>query len=391
MHYVIRAQITPDGVLNADVRIDLPRSGSGKWGLVLSRRFVLQPVETTPQAEVGIQPTEEPLGRLNRIDVRLKEPGDPPTVRVRYRGPVFASEEQDRLGYTPDCIEMALELMWLPFASQLNERFTVDAEIAGVPADMVVVAQGEVEHEGDVVRVRRQVPDFDFAWTAVRGLERVSAPGIDFYARDHDDPLVKVLRKHALDSAQFHQKWFGPMPGGTIRLAVVPRKNGGAYARIGYTIIPEGRAAGEPPVEFSETGRAASVAHEFAHAWWAPADPLSEDYWLAESIAQYASWRYIESVFGREFLESRLGPARAGIANAGPVLGHGRPSRLVLYTKVPLMLIDLERRIGRDKLDRVLATLGRRPPRKTQEFLEVLREVAGEEVARDFEASLREG
>lgn len=392
-HYEVAATLTPDGKLTADITVTLPRAAAAEHDFVLSRRFALEPVNASHGARVQVEPKERPpLGELHAVHVRF----DPLSVgsrrvRFRYQGPVFAGEKQDRLGYTPDCIEMALELMWLPFVAELNQPFTVDAELRGVPADMVVVAQGEVQHRGDRVRIHRPIADLDFAWTAVRGLKVVSAPGIEFYARDLEDPLVQVLRKHSIEAAAFHQKAFGPLPGGTIRLAVVPRKVGGAYARVGYTIIAEGRAAGEPAPEFSELSRAATVAHEFAHAWWAPADPLSEHYWLAESIAQYSSWRYIEATFGRSSLDADMQKTRAAVKDMGPVLGHGRPSRGVLYAKTPLLIVDLEKQIGRDRLDQVLRTLAQRPPRQTQEFLDVLRNVAGAAAARDFEAWLRAG
>jgi hypothetical protein len=390
MHYRVLATITPTGELSADVTVTLPPGSPAQTDFILGRRFELQPVEVSPSAEVHVEATDKPLSGLHGIKIRFAdEQRKRATLRFRYSGPIFASKEQDRLGYTPDCIEMALELMWLPFVSQLNQQFTLEAELRGIAPDLVVVAQGKVERDGEVVRVRRHVPDFDFAWVAVRGLKPVNAPGMEFYARDLEDPLVKVLRKHAIDSSQFHQKWFGPLPGGPIRLAVVPRKVGGAYARVGYTIMSEGRGPGEPPPEFTELSRAAGVAHEFAHAWWMAADPFSEHYWLTESLAQYASWRYLEFAFGREALEAELVKAREAVKDAGPVLGHGRPSRLLLYTKTPLMLIDLEQRIGRDKLDAVLAKLSRKPPRMTHEFMAVLSEVAGEEAARDFEAKLR--
>ena len=73
------------------------------------------------------------------------------------------------------------------------------------------------------------------------------------------------------------------------------------------------------------------------------------------------------------------------------MLGHGRASRLVLYTKTPLLIKDLEQQRGRQQLDTVLAKLSRKPPRKTQEFLDALRDVAGEKAAADFEAALRAG
>jgi aminopeptidase N len=392
LHYRISASIAPgSGVLTSDVTITIPRAQAAAVdAFILGKRFELQPIEAHPHASFQIEPTDKPVTELQKIRVRYQRPPQQAvTLRFRYEGPIFAGEKQDRLGYTPDAIEMALELMWLPFPAEINKSFTVDAELRGVPQDLVVVAQGDIEHTGDRVRIQRTWSDVDFAWTAVRGLKSVSAPGVEFYARDFADPLVIALRKHALASAEFHQKWFGPLPGGPIRLAVVPRKNGGAYARTGYTIISEGRATGEPPPEFSEMSRASTVAHEFAHAWWAPADPLTEDYWLSESFAQYASIRYVESVFGRELLDTELKKSRASAENAGPVLGHGRPSRTILYGKGPLLLMQLEQSIGRDKLDTTLAQLGRHPPRKTQEFLDALGRIAGVEAARAFEAKLR--
>lgn len=390
-HYRIEASIAPgSGELTSDVTVSLPPSAASTAEFILGARFELQPVESSPRAVMSVEPTDKPIEGLQKIRLDFGRPLDrPATLRFRYRGPIFASADQDRLGYSPDVIEMALELMWLPFVAELNRRFTVDAQIRGVPADLVVVAQGEIEHSGDRVRIRRDTGDFDFAWTAVRGLQSVSAPGLEFYARDLQDPMVSVLRKHSLDAARFHQQWFGPMPGGTIRLAVVPRKTGGAYARAGYTIIPDARSPGEPAKEFSEVARATTVAHEFAHAWWSPADPLTEDYWLSESFAQYASLRYIEAVFGRGQLEGDIAKLPEAVKDAGPVLGRGRPSRVVLYQKGPLLLMRLEQQIGRERLDQVLATVARRPPRYTSEFLTVLRDVAGDTVATGFDAQLR--
>ena len=391
LHYQVLATVAAGGELTADVTITLPATFT-EGDFILGRRFALQPIETSPHADVRVEPTDEPLGGLHGIHVRFDAaPKRSVTVRFRYSGPIFASEKQDRLGYTPDAIEMALELMWLPYVSELNRRFTVDAELRGIAPDLVVVAQGEVRHEGDHVYIHRRVADVDFAWAAVRGLKVARELGIEFYARDFDDPLAQVLRKHALAAARFHQQSFGPLPGGPIRLALVPRGIGGAYARVGYTIIADGRKPGEPAPEVVELNRAATVAHEIAHAWFAPADPFSEDYWLAESIAQYESWRYIEATFGTEKLYADLAKARDGIKDAGPVLGHGRASRLVLYTKTPLLIKDLEQQIGRQQLDTVLAKLSRKPPRKTQEFLDALRDVAGEKAAADFEAALRAG
>ena len=215
LHYQVLASIAPGGELTADVTITLPPGTFREGDFILGRRFALQPIETSPRADVRVEPTDEPLDGLHGIHVRFEgEQTRPMSVRFRYSGPIFANEKQDRLGYTPDAIEMALELMWLPYVSQLNRRFTVDAELRGIAPDMVVVAQGDVRHDGDRVHIHRSAGDFDFAWVAVRGLQVVQEPGIEFYARDLNDPLAQILRKHALAAAHFYRQWFGPLPAG---------------------------------------------------------------------------------------------------------------------------------------------------------------------------------
>src|SRR3546814_2406219 len=76
---------------------------------------------------------------------------------------------------------------------------------------------------------------------------------------------------------------FGPLPR-KVRMAQVWRERSMGYARTAYTVVTEGRA-GNPGD--SEVGPARHVAHEIAHAWWMLASPLTDDFWLVESAAEY--------------------------------------------------------------------------------------------------------
>ena len=99
----------------------------------------------------------------------------------------------------------------------------------------------------------------------------------------------------------------------------------------------------------------------------------------------------IEATFGTEKLDADLEKARDAIKDAGPVLGHGRASRLVLYTKTPLLLKDLEQQIGREHLDSVLVEAQSQPAAQDAGIPGCAARVAGEKVAADFEAALRAG
>ncbi len=391
MHYDISAAISPQGELTADVTVTLPAGGTKtEQAFVLGERFALQPVEVEPRAAVRVEPTDKPIDGLQKIIVTFDHPpAQSAKLRFRYRGPLSPGENFGRLGFSPDAVELALEVMWLPFPGEINERFTVDARLHGIPEDLAVVAQGEIERTGEMVRIRRQVPDLDFPVAAVRGLERIEGPGVEFYVRDPGNPLMQVYQKHAIEAAAFLQQWLGPIPGGPIRMVAVPRQRGGAYARVGYTVVTERALPEDMPRERWEPEVARSVSHEFAHAWWSLGDPMTEHYWLTESLAEYSALRYVEAKFGSEPRDVMLARMREAAKTAGPILGGGRPSSEALYGKGPVLLFELEQRIGRDAIDRVFARLGRDRPRLTSQFFAVLAEQADADVVREFEAELR--
>src|SRR3546814_19701347 len=89
------------------------------------------------------------------------------------------------------------------------------------------------------------------------------------------------------------------------------------------------------------------VAHEIAHAWWMLASPLTDDFWLVESAAEYMSMRYVEHAFGPEELAKNIAEKRKATVDVGPVMGHGRPNRPQPYGKGTLLLVEPEKRLGR--------------------------------------------
>jgi aminopeptidase N len=174
-----------------------------------------------------------------------------------------------------------------------------------------------------------------------------------------------------------------------MEIVVVPRTSGSDYQRAGYILLSH-RSYPAPitPVE-DEIKRAHHVAHELAHAWWSAGNPVTEDDWLNESFADYSGLRYVESVFGVAARRSVLDEARADAEKAGPVIGAGRPSQQALYSKGPILLFDLDARIGRAKMDQLMARIGRDRPHRTAQFLDALAAVAGQSAADDFARRLR--
>jgi hypothetical protein len=333
---------------------------------------------------------DKPIAHLREIVLHLAHPLDKPvTLHLAYHG-LLNGPDPDKGDevFTPGRMELRLEGMWIPVRSDFAMRFTTHARIAGIPQDEVVVSQGQYTHDGDVLTLDRTYPDFDLPVVAARGLQRFATPNVEVYADDLDSRLVKLLCKHAVGAIDYYQPWFGPIPGGPPVRVVVTSRSGSAYARRSFISVGASREEIAKNPNYPDDGPAALVAHEFAHAWWSPANPLTDNYWLAESMAEYSSLRYIQHAFGDKVFQGRLEKKRIAAKGAPPILGHGRPTKIDLYQKGPLLLFQLEADIGREKMDKVLAILGRNPPHTTEDFLKVLSDVAGAPAAEHFHQML---
>lgn len=383
-HYDVAAHFDPEGRLDADVTITLSE-GEAEKAFLLSQRFAMQPTALPHGVTMTVEPADSPMPALNRYVFRFADPhAEPVKLHFRYVGPIDTEHDSGNKPLRPEGYELFLDHMWYPVGADIQTRFTVDATIDGLAPDLVVVAQGDVTRTPDGVRIKRDFLDIDLPLVAMRGLERAEAHGVEFYSRDLSAWRSQQYIKHSEAAARYFEAMFGPLPR-KVRMAQVWRERSMGYARTAYTVVTEGRA-GSP--EDSEVGPGRHVAHEIAHAWWMLASPLTDDFWLVESAAEYMSMRYVEQAFGPEELAKNIAAKREATTKAGPVMGHGRPDRVQLYGKGPLLLVDLEHRIGRAAMDRLMIAMAKEPVHTTAVFLRHLTEIAGADAAREFDTAL---
>lgn len=390
-HYDVALALSPrHDTLKATAVITLPAGQArGEQVFILADRFHIRSADAGAGVKVRVSPTGQPFPHLQQVAVSFaKDRAAAGRIRIVYDGPLDGGAGFDKISQD-GFLEFRIDAFWLPTRNDIGLAYSADTHVTGLPAGMNVAAQGRVRQQGREAWMHRAVPDIDLAFVVIGGLKQVSAPGVDFHAADLDSPLVKTFRRHAVDAAAFHQAMLGPMPGGPMQIVVVPRTSGSDYQRAGYILLSHRKYPGQITAREDEIKRAHHVAHELAHAWWSLGSPVTEDDWLNESFADYSGLRYVESVFGAEARQGVLDEARADAEKAGPVIGAGRPSQAALYAKGPALLFDLDARIGRAKMDRLMARIGRHRPRRTAEFLQALAEAAGRPVADDFEKRLR--
>ncbi|HEY3814142.1 MAG TPA: M1 family aminopeptidase [Caulobacteraceae bacterium] len=392
-HYDVKAHITPSRRVSSVVHITLPASEVGHQVVfALGDRFQLSRVDGGPDAQISYGALEKPLPHLQQVTFDFKQaPDHPVTFTFAYAGPLADPLEKDSDRARKDFMELGLETAWFPFDPTLRLQFTSDADISGIAPNMVVVAQGQVRHVGSDVKLHRPTTDFDIPIIAATGLKRATAPDFEIYARDLNDPFARIYRKNAKPAFDYYRKLYGPLTAPTpIRMVEAPR-GGGGYERRSFISTGDGKADLKADPHFPEYGPARHIAHEIAHGWWWNAVGQSDDYWMVESMAEFSALRYVREAYGEAAFKDLLDRKRDSAAKAGPVLtgNKKKPNSAVLYNKGPVLLYGLEDRIGRAKMDEFLGVIGRNPPQTTVEFLKALSDVAGPEVAKDFEARLR--
>lgn len=372
--------------LAAKVTIMLPASEvQAANEFQLGSTYEISSVNAGPQTTVEIMRPEK-LG-VQKIIIRCQMPRRADLLlQLSYGGPLTVMSTPPINSITPELIELSFDSYWLPVQA-VSQRFTLKADIIGVPTGMVVVANGDVRRNDAHVLITRPTGDIDLAWVAIRGLQRRTADGFELDATDPTTDTANIYFRHGAAAIKYLEAWFGPMPGRPVHVVVVKRERKSGYARPGYIVVTERPAADSP----REAALAKFISHEFSHAWWScpPCDPRTENRWLSESIAEYLALRYVEAALGHETLQEALAAKRIEAAKAGPLLGGGERGDPELYNKGPLLLFDLEAKIGRSRMDKLLAGMAPHPPPDTAGFLRELAAAAGEEASREFDQAMR--
>lgn len=385
IHYSVGARLDPaHGALSANITITVPAAQvTSPMVFVLSDSATISFINATPRAEVTVSSAEGLYGHYQKITIRTAKPGRAGLrIRLRYAGPLGQSGDPPMDRISADDVELNLDSLWIPICEGFATRFTWDAEIRGIGSDLEVVGPGRVRRSRGRVLFSCIAGSPDIAFVAMRGLCRAEADGFEFYARQLESREARDFLRQGAGAVKFLEAWFGAMPVRPMRVVMVQRERAGGYSRPGYIVVVD-----KGPSPESAVGK--FIAHEFAHEWWSTGASESEDRWLSETLAEYVALRYVESAFGTETRDSFLASMREAARDAGPVLGSGRRSDTVLYQKGPLLLMALEERIGRERLDRLLAGLAPKPPQTTAEFLQALAGAAGAESVQEFERSLR--
>lgn len=289
------------------------------------------------------------------------------------------------------------------------------------PEKFNVVASGvkikEVKEKGEIVRVFHQDRIHDFAWSTSpnhRIFEEVFSikePEVNtkiilFLDRDHlrhKGRYFNIIKK----SIEFFSKNYGPYPYKTITVVDPPSHALQAGGMEYPTLITAGSFYWLPKgLLFLEL----VTLHEFGHQYWYGmcANNEFEEAWLDEGINSYSEVKGMVEIFGEKtsvinFLGFKLGDIDSqrlsyiSIPSLDPIYKKsyeffsGGSYSANSYAKSALMLLTLERYLGKEVFSKVMKEYFQRfqfKHPKTEDFIRTAEEVSGKDLDWFFNAFL---
>jgi len=221
------------------------------------------------------------------------------------------------------------------------------------------------------------------------------------FAREQQASSSRVEGR-ASNLLMLYGKWFGLFPSRNLTLVQAFPKAQGA---ISYS-APGLLAISEDVVKFSDDPNFMPefLPHEIAHQWFPIQVTLKsqEDGWLAESLAEYLAWRYLQEK-SPEHARALVARALRDALAAQPLLPLEEGLRLfalpdwqltyaTLYQRGMLVFRTLETVIDRERLDRALREYYRRfagRPASVADFRKICEEVSGRDLGWFFDYFLK--
>jgi hypothetical protein len=243
---------------------------------------------------------------------------------------------------------------------------------------------GLFDKKGDRWSVIQNEPANDMLIAAATSLKTISRTEGDNYVAIHykvqwTAPLEKILTD-GLWFLEKYQNWFDSDKTRRASILIAPREIGGAYARTKFIVY---QLMEKEPDYIAHYFM--GMSNGFARIWWCNAPSDNWEAWLNESFAVYSTLMAVRERYGQGKFDELINQKR-GFVNrlnlpslAGFELG-GTLTAPMLYSKGPVILNELEMRIGNPRFMNLLKNMAEKKIASTAEFMSMLEEMEGKDV-----------
>lgn len=401
------------------------------WGFSNINKIVLESgVDLTEQMEF-IQPDDD--NEFDKTVFRLPLPQSIPpggTIKLnidftaKLPQPPFArtgaKEEYFFAGQWFPKIGVYIDGEWNCHQFHHNSEFFADYGVYNVritvPEDNIVGATGievEVKNNGNGTATHFYHAEdvHDFAWTASPEFVVVTGAAQDVDIRvlmqpDHANQGERYL-KAAQVGVEYFQNWYGDYPFPNLTVVDPRRKAGGSGGMEYPTLITAGTSYRMPDgIRIPEM----VIIHEFGHNYWyhLVASNEFEEAWLDEGINSYSENRIMAAEYGPEgdmfdiygiklndtHIQRSMYISQAAydpiVRNSWDFYSNSSYATNN-YPRPALMLLTLQNYLGQETMDQLMRTYFERwkfKHPKTQHFIDVANEVAGQNLNWFFDQAL---
>ncbi len=341
--------------------------------------------------------TDGPEGlpaQMKEVHIRFKntlQKGEATKIDFDYQGTLSADQFIDPGDITPAWTDLSVGALWYPLSMEeamLTYEITLTA-----PKQYTVESAGEIIPLGDtrwLIREDTETPGriiLVLSDQLHKVRTRYGNYTIDFFVIDQADPFLDTLQNFAKTALQFFEEKLDPVEGGNKHLKIcfpnldLESASEGAYSSNGsFVMLTNQRDAYQ---------QFATLSHEIAHFWWRHGDLGNYHDFLNEGLAEFSTLMLINETYGEEKIASTIRRYRKNTKELGSIkawnMENSGQRNHYLYWKGSLVMLDLLDETGEEKLYTILQKTAAEKVNHYEDFLEIIREVAGRDVAVEFD------
>ena len=311
-------------------------------------------------------------------------------LHLKYSGRITEWNEWSASVIGEEWTEMGLYFPWYPYNPGYTP-FTYDVEVVHSGEYRTFMMGNETKDDYYAI-YRTASPTNDMVLCMSKNLKikrkEMHRNSFKLAYTSLSEELTDTLVSDIEALLDLFNSWFPP-GNNQVCIAESMRETGGGYARIGGIYLP-----GFTEADYYESRKSYSryLAHEVSHLWWYRANTNTWEDWLNEGFAEYSALMVLRELYGQEYFEEWISRKELSSSGKDPVWHYdrnGKDAHAVLYDKAPLLLYELEGRIGPDSLKQLMWDMLVKKVSNTDEFLAILEALEGEITAEWFLGKLK--
>jgi hypothetical protein len=350
-----------------------------------------------------ISPAENMMGMeaipfTNLLTVFLKnseKKSNPITFSLNYHG--IIGKDEIILGpdaYSDQWVELGMGSLWFPLETSFTFSFTHELKIK-LPSIYTLCGIGNEKFVNGLWTIEPENESVDMVIVAAKDLlHKKKSTGkyitVVFYTSDRDTGVINFILEMAFRCQQFYNHQFAKSQPLYSQKLVYPA-NRGRSREEGYSRNPFIMLSTGDNDDHEEIFR--FIAHEIAHFWWGKGNTQTADNFMNESLAEYSYLMALRNIKGKDAFAKAIQNKRDALKNETPpsiwnLENHLELNYLLVYQKGPLLLYELEKKIGERKLIEIFSFLLENKINTLKGLVDVIDIKAGKDVAKWFNDSL---